>query len=309
MAIGKFLKTSGIAALAAGLALAAIPSAMAQENQGRGGWRGGDRGGAAQADTTGRSRSDAQRRGGSERAAPAWRGRQQSAAPQATPNTARSAPEARRTREGRGDAQRGNWRSRDGGQAVAAPRNGVEQRQAQAREAQARQAQAREAARTNGWTGRNRTYVDPNRNRTYRDDARNTGRNEARNDRRNDGRWDNDRRNDRRWDNDRRDNRRWNNAWRNDRRYDWRSYRNSNRNIYRIGRYYAPYRNYYYRPLSAGFRLDSLFFGNSYWINDPWQYRLPPAYAGTRWVRYYDDVVLVDTYTGEVLDVIRDFFW
>jgi len=26
-------------------------------------------------------------------------------------------------------------------------------------------------------------------------------------------------------------------------------------------------------------------------------------------VRYYDDVVLVDTYTGEVVDVIYDFFW
>ena len=280
MAIGKFLKTSGIAALAAGLALAAAPSAVAQDNQARDGWRGGDRGTAVQSDTDRRSRggwSGGERRGSSERAAPAWRGRQQSA-PQAAPRTVQSAPEAPRVRQGRtGDGQRETWRSRNGGQAVAAPTNGVEQRQAQ----------AREAARTSGWTGRNRTYADPDRNRSYRDSGRN----------------------DRRWDNDRRDGRRWDNAWRNDRRYDWRSYRNSNRNVYRIGRYYAPYRNYYYRPLSAGFRLDSLFFGNSYWINDPWQYRLPVAYAGTRWVRYYDDVVLVDTYTGEVLDVIRDFFW
>lgn len=301
MAIGKFLKTSGIAALAAGLVLAAAPSAMAQENQGRGGWRGGDRGTAAQSDTAGRSRGE--RRGSSERAAPAWRGRQQSA-PQAAPSTAQSASEAPRVRQGRtGDGQRGNWRSRDTGQAVATPRNGVEQRQAQ----------AREAARTNARSERNRTYVDPSRNRGGRNEARNDRRDNDRpawrSDGRNDRRWDNDRRNDRRWDNDRRETRRWDNAWRNDRRYDWRSYRNSNRNVYRIGRYYAPYRNYYYRPLSAGFRLDSLFFGNSYWINDPWQYRLPAAYAGTRWVRYYDDVVLVDTYTGEVLDVIRDFFW
>jgi len=26
-------------------------------------------------------------------------------------------------------------------------------------------------------------------------------------------------------------------------------------------------------------------------------------------VRYYDDVLLIDTYTGQVVDVIYDFFW
>ena len=169
---------------------------------------------------------------------------------------------------------------------------------------------------------RNGQNVD--RNPQWRDGNRGEVRRADRDDNRrfdrggdNNRRWDrNDNNNNRRWDrgdNDRRwdrgDNRRWNNGWRNDRRYDWSSYRSSNRNAYRLGRYYAPYRNYYYRPLSSGFRLDSLFFGSNYWINDPWQYRLPPAYGDYRWVRYYDDVVLVDTYTGEVVDVIRDFFW
>ena len=28
-----------------------------------------------------------------------------------------------------------------------------------------------------------------------------------------------------------------------------------------------------------------------------------------RWVRYYDDALLVDIYSGEVVDVIYDFFW
>ena len=50
-------------------------------------------------------------------------------------------------------------------------------------------------------------------------------------------------------------------------------------------------------------------FGNRYWINDPWQYRLPAVYGPYQWVRYYDDVLLVDTYTGEVVDVIHNFFW
>ncbi|QDK32389.1 hypothetical protein DM450_06240 [Sphingomonas sp. IC081] len=55
--------------------------------------------------------------------------------------------------------------------------------------------------------------------------------------------------------------------------------------------------------------MSSMFYGSSYWLDDPWMYRLPPVYGPYRWVRYYDDVLLVDTYTGEVVDVIYDFFW
>jgi hypothetical protein len=110
---------------------------------------------------------------------------------------------------------------------------------------------------------------------------------------------------------DRRDDRRnsWNRSWRNDSRYDWQRYRYSNRNLYRPGSYYAPYRNYRYNRLSIGIVLDSLFYSNRYWLNDPYQYRLPYAPHGTQWVRYYNDVVLVDVYSGEVLDVIENFFW
>ena len=64
---------------------------------------------------------------------------------------------------------------------------------------------------------------------------------------------------------------------------------------------------------TAGSRSASswsrLFYSQRYWIGDPWQYRLPPAYPGTQWVRYYNDVLLVDVYTGEVIDVIHGFFW
>jgi Nickel/cobalt transporter regulator len=121
---------------------------------------------------------------------------------------------------------------------------------------------------------------------------------------------DRDRRGDNRW-SDNRGSRRssWNHSWRNDSRYDWQRYRYSNRNLFRSGGYYAPYRNYRYNRLSIGIVLDSLFYSNRYWLSDPFQYRLPPAPYGTQWVRYYDDVVLVDVYTGEVLDVIENFFW
>lgn len=122
-------------------------------------------------------------------------------------------------------------------------------------------------------------------------------------------RWGNDRTRDRNWDRDRRGNHNWNRNWRSDQRYDWRRYRNANRHVYRSNRYYSPYRNHHYSRFSIGFHLQPLFFSQRYWISDPWHYRLPPAYPGTRWVRYYDDVLLVDMYSGQVIDVIYDFFW
>ena len=120
-----------------------------------------------------------------------------------------------------------------------------------------------------------------------------------------------DRRVDRNNDNrlDRQQTGRWTNNWRNDNRYDWRSYREQNRNYYRPGRYYSPYRDRNYSRISIGFSLGSGYYGSRYWIDDPWQYRLPAAYGSYRWVRYYDDVLLVDLRNGRVVDVIRDFFW
>lgn len=102
---------------------------------------------------------------------------------------------------------------------------------------------------------------------------------------------------------------RWNNNWRGDNRYNWSGYRNSNRDVFRAGRYSAPYRNWSYHRIGIGFRLQPLFYSNSYWINDPGYYRLPEAYGPYRWVRYYDDALLVDIYSGQVVDVINDFFW
>lgn len=117
----------------------------------------------------------------------------------------------------------------------------------------------------------------------------------------------NDNRLDRRSDSGRAD--RWSNNWRNDSRYDWRGHRQRYSNYYRPGRYYSPYRGHNYSRISIGFSLGSGYYGSRYWINDPWQYRLPAAYGSYRWIRYYDDVLLVDLRTGRVVDVIRDFFW
>ena len=104
------------------------------------------------------------------------------------------------------------------------------------------------------------------------------------------------------------DGRRWSGDWRRDHRYDWRGHRSRYSQLYRLGRYYDPYR-YGYRRFSIGFSLWPSYYGSNFWLNDPWQYRLPPAYGPYRWVRYYDDALLVNIYTGQVADVIYGFFW
>lgn len=167
-------------------------------------------------------------------------------------------------------------------------------------------------------TDRSDTWWRQDGNRTYRDAARRGDDSQWRDRNREQYRREEYRRdNDRRWDNrgDRQrygynhDYRRWDNRWRDNRRYDWYSYRRTYPSTFRVGIYYSPYRNYSYRRLNIGFFLDSLFYSNRYWINDPWQYRLPDVYGPYRWVRYYDDALLVNTYTGEVVDVIYSFFW
>ena len=107
---------------------------------------------------------------------------------------------------------------------------------------------------------------------------------------------------------DRDDRNRWTNNWRNDRRYDWRHHRDRNRSIFRIGFYFDPF-GYSYRQFGIGSFLYPNYYQSNYWINDPWQYRLPPAYGPYRWVRYHSDALLIDTYSGEVVDVIHGFFW
>ena len=102
----------------------------------------------------------------------------------------------------------------------------------------------------------------------------------------------------------------WNRDWRRDSRWNWQSYRNSNRNIFRLPRYYAPYGwNYGYQRFGIGFQLNYLLFDQRYWINDPYYYRLPVADYPYEWVRYYGDALLVDVETGEVVDVVYDIFY
>lgn len=100
----------------------------------------------------------------------------------------------------------------------------------------------------------------------------------------------------------------WNVNWRNNHRYDWNKWRRHHRHRFHLYAYFDPFGWGYY-PFSIGWRLWPGYYGNRYWIMDPWYYRLPSAPPGTRWVRYYNDVLLVDMWSGEVIDVIHNFFW
>ena len=274
----RFLASGALAAVAAALAFTAVP-ASAQD------WHHNRDNNSAQSNG---SDSHADKRNNDR--APAWGSRNRGDQPQRTNTPAATQSNGQWT--GRHADQRTQaapqaannpWRAWNGNRTAPVQQN-----------------------RTYTYGGRNTTYVDPNRNTTYRDNQRN---------------WQNDRGdNNRNWQNDRRDNnqayrsnrgnyQQWNRNWRNNNQYDWQRYRTYNRNAYHLSPYYAPYRGYSYRRLGVGFYLDPLFFGQDYWIGDPGYYRLPDVYGPYRWVRYYDDAVLVDVYSGEVVDVIYDFFW
>lgn len=102
--------------------------------------------------------------------------------------------------------------------------------------------------------------------------------------------------------------RRWSHDWRGDRRYDWRRWRERNRSAFRLGFYYDPF-GWNYRRFHIGYNFWPSHYSSRYWLNDPWQYRLPRAYGPYRWVRYWNDALLVNIHTGQVVDVVHNFFW
>lgn len=99
----------------------------------------------------------------------------------------------------------------------------------------------------------------------------------------------------RQWQRDRR-------AW----RADMQRWRAGHRDLYARGGWQAPFRYQSFRP---GARIGADYYGTRYVIADPWRYRLPAAPVRARWVRHYDDAVLVDYRRGIVLDVVRGFYF
>lgn len=94
---------------------------------------------------------------------------------------------------------------------------------------------------------------------------------------------------------------------RHDRHQDWRQYREAHRDYYRRPAYRGP-RGYVYRPIRVGYRFAPAYYGRNYWISNWDYYRLPPPGHGRRWVRYGNDVVLVNISNGVAIQIFGSFF-
>lgn len=101
----------------------------------------------------------------------------------------------------------------------------------------------------------------------------------------------------------------------NDRRggRDFSNYRNYHQNFRATQRFRAPpYRRppgYFVRRWSWGQTLPVAFWTRNYWLTDFYAYDLPPPPYGAIWVRVGDDALLIDQYTGEIIEVDYGVFY
>lgn len=88
---------------------------------------------------------------------------------------------------------------------------------------------------------------------------------------------------------------------------DWRDDhgRHNHRAFNRSPRFAAPFA---YRGYQPGWQADRIHYGSRYMIAHPRMLGLAPAYGATRWVRHYDDALLVDMRSGKVRRVVRNVF-
>ncbi|HMJ06177.1 MAG TPA: RcnB family protein [Chthoniobacterales bacterium] len=73
--------------------------------------------------------------------------------------------------------------------------------------------------------------------------------------------------------------------------------------------YAAPVRNWRYRPVTVGFQLQPTFYGSRYYVNDYNAFQLRAPARNQRWVRYGDDLLLVNIRTGRVIQVVQNRYW
>jgi len=61
--------------------------------------------------------------------------------------------------------------------------------------------------------------------------------------------------------------------------------------------------------VTTGYRLQPAFYGSRYYISDYGRYHLQAPARWQRWIRYGDDLLLVNVRTGRVLQVIHYRYW
>lgn len=93
---------------------------------------------------------------------------------------------------------------------------------------------------------------------------------------------------------------------REERRESWQEYRQRNRQLYRAERFNAPFR---YQRFGVGAAINSRYYGDRYYVNNYSRYRLPAPGRYQRYVRHYNDLLLVNTRTGRVVRVYNNLYW
>jgi Ni/Co efflux regulator RcnB len=102
-----------------------------------------------------------------------------------------------------------------------------------------------------------------------------------------------------------------NNNWRNSNaRSNWQQYRRNfhSPKRFRVGAYHGP-RGFSYHRWSYGDRLPSSYYARQFWLFNAIAYGLFSPPPGLIWVRYGDDALLIDQYTGEIVQVRYDVFY
>jgi hypothetical protein len=80
------------------------------------------------------------------------------------------------------------------------------------------------------------------------------------------------------------------------------------RQRFSIGLYYAPW-GYSSRFWLQDWWLPVSYYDDRYVIYDFWRFDLYEPPFGCRWIRVGSDALLVDRYTGDVVDVVYDLYW
>jgi Ni/Co efflux regulator RcnB len=85
------------------------------------------------------------------------------------------------------------------------------------------------------------------------------------------------------------------------------------KNVIAAHRFHAgPYRappGWHYRRWAFGERLPGIYFGRDFWITDFLAFGLFAPPDGLVWVRYGPDAMLIDEYTGEIVQVDYGVFF
>jgi len=77
---------------------------------------------------------------------------------------------------------------------------------------------------------------------------------------------------------------------------------------FHVGRYHAPY-GFFARSWGFGDILPRGWYGPDYFIDDFLDFDLPYPPPGYEWVRVGDDALMIDEYTGRIVQVVRGIFW